>query len=324
MFVGFGEEPLDAFAFAAIDGNADARRKRRLLLVLRHDGVNALHDALGFFLFCFRQHKSKFIAAVPRGGINGAAIDAKCVGNAANCAATDEVAVAIVNFFQAVEIEQEKREGAAGAVGALGFVFEDVKQAAIVGEAGERIADGEMADLFEEARVVEKRAAESNGVSHDAQTLRKNEWRVQQACGLRGRELTGKIEPTGGVDRAVEGGIVVPEAATVPDKRDKIDRGGKQLLRTRNEGELVRRHFRGQLADGGAYDVGEKDDGEKCAGDFALGVARTRQEFFNEERDDQEEREDHAAEPKSYGRPMDLEDRLCRQVEKEEAGGYED
>jgi len=53
-------------------------------------------------------------------------------------------------------------------------------------------------------------------------------------------------------------------------------------------------------------------------------VARTRQEFLNEERDNQKQRQNHSAEPKRYWRPMDLNARLCRKVEKEKAGGYQD
>jgi len=80
------------------------------------------------------------------------------VRNAADGAAADEVAVGVVNLFEAVEIEKQKGEGTAAAIGALGFAFEDVEETAIVGEAGERIADGEMADLFEEAGVIEEGA----------------------------------------------------------------------------------------------------------------------------------------------------------------------
>jgi hypothetical protein len=65
------------------------------------------------------------------------------------------VAVGVVDFLQAVEVEEQDCEGTAVAIGTLGFAFEDVEETAVVGQAGERVADGQVLDLFEEAGVVE-------------------------------------------------------------------------------------------------------------------------------------------------------------------------
>jgi len=111
-------------------------------------------------------------------------MDAEGVGEAAECAAADKVAVGIVDFFQAVEIEKENGEGAAVAIGALSFAFENVEQTAVVGEAGEGIADSEVLNLFEEAGVVEQRAAECDGVTGDREGLREDKGRVQETHGL--------------------------------------------------------------------------------------------------------------------------------------------
>ncbi len=58
--------------------------------------------------------------------------------------------------FKPVEIDQEERKLAAGALRALDFAFEHVQQGAVIAKAGERIAGGQTADLIEKSGVVEK------------------------------------------------------------------------------------------------------------------------------------------------------------------------
>ena len=177
--VGGGEKFFDALAVAIVDGDADAGGELRLLHVAGHDRTDAVGNALGFFVRSFRQNKSEFVAAIARGGVDGAAMDAQDVPEAIEGVATDEVTVRVVDFLQAVEVEQENGERAAVAIGALGFRFENVEQAAIVSEAGERVADGEVAHLFEQARIVEKSAAESHGVAGDGECLREDKGRIE-------------------------------------------------------------------------------------------------------------------------------------------------
>src|ERR1700738_4609420 len=144
-----GEKFFDALAVAVVDGDADAGGELRSLRVAGHDGADAVGDALGFFVQGLGQNESEFVAAVTRGGVDGAAVDAEDVREAIERVAADEVAVGVIDLLEAVEIEQENREGATVAIGALGFRFEDVEQAAVVGEASEGVADGEVANLLE-------------------------------------------------------------------------------------------------------------------------------------------------------------------------------
>src|SRR5690348_8599109 len=106
-------------------------------------------------------------------------------------------------------------------MGALCFGFKNIEQATIVGQPGERVADGEVADLFEQARIVEQSAAESDGVAGDGERLREDERGIKQALRLRGGNLCGEIHPGGGVDGAVERGIFELEAPTKPDYGDQ-------------------------------------------------------------------------------------------------------
>ncbi len=157
--VGGGKKFFDALAVAVADGNADARGKLRLLEIAGHDGANAIGDARGFFVRSFRQNESEFVAAVTRGGVDGAAMDAQDVREPIERVAADEMAVGVVDFLQAVEIQKENGKGSAVAIGALGFRFKNVEQVAIVGQAGEWVADGEVADLLEQPGIVEESAA---------------------------------------------------------------------------------------------------------------------------------------------------------------------
>src|SRR5260370_1033461 len=97
--VGIGEKFFDALAVAVVDGDADAGGDLRLLRVAGHDRADAVSDAFGFFTRSFRQNESEFVAAVARGGVDGAAMDAQDVPESIEGVATDEVTVRVVDFL---------------------------------------------------------------------------------------------------------------------------------------------------------------------------------------------------------------------------------
>ena len=125
ILVCFGQELLNALAIPAVNRNADARGEPWLFLVLRHYHANAVCNVLRFRVLRLGQNESELVAAVARGGVYGAAMNAQDGGEAAQSAATNEMAKAVVDFFQAVEVEEQNGEGPAGAVGAFGFILED-------------------------------------------------------------------------------------------------------------------------------------------------------------------------------------------------------
>jgi len=53
-------------------------------------------------------------------------------------------------------------------------------------------------------------------------------------------------------------------------------------------------------------------------------MARTRQELFHEQGDNEKQSENHAPEPERDRGPMNLEDRLVRDVKEKKAGGDKD
>jgi len=193
MLVRFGKQFFDALAAAVVDGYADTRGEVRGFVVVSHDFSDAVGDATRFVFAGFRQNEGKFIAAVSRGSVNGAAVNPEDVGESADGAAADEMAVIIIDCFQAIEIEEQDGKRTAGAVGAFRLVFQNVEETAVVGETGEGIADGKMVDLFKEPRVVKKSPSERDGVAQHHKRLGKNEGSVQQARGLSDGELRGNV-----------------------------------------------------------------------------------------------------------------------------------
>ena len=107
----------------------------------------------------FGQHKGKFIAAVARRRVNGSAAVPQHVPQALDGSASRQVAVLVVDLFQAIEIEEQHRELSPRAAGSLDFVVQGFEQPAMIRKAGERIRSRQPAYLVEELGVVEQRSA---------------------------------------------------------------------------------------------------------------------------------------------------------------------
>jgi len=319
--VGFGKKFFDALAITAVDGNADARGERGLFIVVGEQFANAIGNAAGFVFLCFRKDQGKFVAAITGGGIDGAAVDAENVGEAANGVAANEMAVVVVDFLEAVEVEEKHRKGPAAAVGALGFVFEDVEQAAIIGEASERIAHGEMADLLEEAGVINQSAAQGDGVAQDGKGLGEDERRIQEPPRLRGGELCGHVQPGSHVDGVVKGGIFHLQTTPIPDKANEKNGPRKQLLRAGEKCAGMAGDFGWETAKRGSDEIGESDHSQQSAGNLSPRVPRTRNEAIDKQGDDEQQRENHPAKPPGHRRPKEPDGRVQRELKEENAGG---
>jgi len=116
------------------------------------------------------------------------------------------VAVGVVDFLEAVEVQEENGEGAAVANWCARFGFEKRPASGGSWRARERVADGEMTHLLEEAGIVQESAAESDRVASDGERLREDEGGIEQALRLGGGELRAEVHPGGRVHGAVEGG----------------------------------------------------------------------------------------------------------------------
>src|SRR5204862_5347933 len=137
-----------ALAVAAVRGNADARRKDRLFRVASKDFADAVGDTTRFVLLRLWKNQGEFVAAISRGCIDCPAVDAEGIGKTADGAAADEMAKVIVYFFQAIELKQQNRERTAVAIGAVGFGFQNVAQAAVVRVSGALITHSKIDNLI--------------------------------------------------------------------------------------------------------------------------------------------------------------------------------
>src|SRR5260221_8802458 len=77
ILVRFRKQFFDAFAIAAVGGNADTRGERRLFGVVGENFADTIRDTMRIVFCRFRENQGEFVAAVSRGGIDSAAIDRK-------------------------------------------------------------------------------------------------------------------------------------------------------------------------------------------------------------------------------------------------------
>src|SRR6202790_5427192 len=99
------------------------------------------------------------------------------------------MAVAIVDLLEIVEVHQDQGEAAAVTAAALDLALESVQQGAIIAEAGKRIADGELPNLFEKAGVIEQRAAQDQGIAAGTQRQSQSERHDKRDAPPQGRAL---------------------------------------------------------------------------------------------------------------------------------------
>src|SRR5215467_3043837 len=144
---------------------AGACGKCRRFRFASHFFVDAADDAAGDVRPRFREDDGEFVAAVTRRCVNGAAVIAENLSQAHQRPAAREVPVAVVDLFEAVHVEKDHAEGSLRAARTIEFRFDDAQQTAIVGKAGERVADGERPHLIKEPGLIEQRAEEHDQVA---------------------------------------------------------------------------------------------------------------------------------------------------------------
>ena len=109
----------------------------------------------GLFDAGFGHEDYEFIAAVTGDYIGAAAILFEDVADALQDDVAFQVAVEIVDEFEAVEVHQDEREGAIGARGALPFGGERFHQEAVRFYAGEAVGDGLFLRFLERDGIVQ-------------------------------------------------------------------------------------------------------------------------------------------------------------------------
>src|SRR5207302_8062811 len=183
------EQLLNCAAILRKDGRPYAHRNGRIFSIGAEPLADAFADAAGGLRAGFRKHQSKLIAAVTRGGIDGAGVQAKNVAETANGVRADQMAVAIIDLLEIVEIHQDHGEASSATAGTLDFALERVQQGTIIAQAGERIADGEPPHLLDKTGIIEQCPAQVQGIAGGTQAQGQSEWRIKCVQRLRGRDM---------------------------------------------------------------------------------------------------------------------------------------
>src|ERR1700679_3496904 len=154
--IGSSQKLFDRGAIVGIDGDTDADGDGRLLAVVLYLFADARGCLCGVCFAGFREYQRKFIAAVACGSINRATAVGQGRAEAFDGAATGEVAKAVIDFLQLIEIKKQDSETGVGAARALNFGFQHFDEPTMIRKSSERIRSSQMADLVEKLRVVEQ------------------------------------------------------------------------------------------------------------------------------------------------------------------------
>src|SRR5712664_3707399 len=142
------ENLFNGFAVAGILGNPDADGETRDFDIFGETLGDSAGNPAGVFGGRPGQNQSELIAAITSGCIDRTATQAENLRHAAESEAAHDVPGHIVDLLYAVEVEQDHRKRSAVARVTLDFRTEAIDQQSVVGEAGERVADGQCASVF--------------------------------------------------------------------------------------------------------------------------------------------------------------------------------
>src|SRR6267143_2622021 len=219
--VGSGKELIDGLAIMRVDCYSGTYGDGWLVAIGAKPLGNSIGNPKGSSGFRFRKNKHEFVPTVTRSGVNGAAMNAKNVSQTADGFAAHEMAVSVIDLFQAVQIEEHDGKRAGSAFVALDFGVEGVEKPPVVGEPRERISDGQMMHAFISALVFGDFGGERHGGNgHDADEGLQQEQRSVLRFAGKGAEA---VRGAPGGDRGQEGngsgGLAAAEAERGPDQK---------------------------------------------------------------------------------------------------------
>src|SRR6266403_5443995 len=219
--VGGGEEFIDSLAVVRVDCYSGTYGDGWFVAISVEPLGNAIGNPKGSSGFRFRKNKHEFVPSVTRSGVNGAAMNAKNVSQAADGFAAHEMAIGVIDFFQAVQIEEHEGKRAGSAFVALDFGIEGVEKPPVVGEARERIRDGQMMHVFISALVFGHFGGENHGGNgHDAdEGLQQEQRGILRFAGKRAEAVRGAPGGHRGQEGNGGGGSAAAEAEGGPDQK---------------------------------------------------------------------------------------------------------
>src|SRR3974390_152760 len=156
-------------------------------------------------------------------------------------AATQKVSVAIINGFKPVHVEQHEAERAVSPPRRVEFGFNHSDEPAVVGQTCERVTHRESANLIEQARLINQRAAEHDRVAGYLAELRQEKRPVEELSGKQSGEVASHVEQSNKKQRIVVQRrvairfLVGAESPVEEDRGQREKPAGKKFPRTRKQ-----------------------------------------------------------------------------------------
>src|SRR6267143_1041817 len=88
---------------------------------------------------CLGQDDAKLVAAISGDSIDRAATGAQRIAEPAKCPVAGQVAVAIIDLLQSIQVEQQQGKRSSGAPGSFDLRVQNVKDPAVIAQAGKRV-----------------------------------------------------------------------------------------------------------------------------------------------------------------------------------------
>src|SRR6267142_2179329 len=225
--VGGGEEFIDGLAIMRVDSYSGTYGDGWLVAVGAEPLGNTIGNSQRGSGFRFGKNKHEFVPSVTRSGVNSAAMNAKNVSQAADGFAAHEMAVSVIDLFQAVQIKEHDGKRAGGAFVPLDFGVEGIQKPPVVGETRERIGDGQMMHAFVSAPVFGDFGGERHGGDgHDAdEGLQQEQRSILRFAGKGAEAVRGAPGGNRGQEGNGGGSFAAAEAERGPDQ----ERNAKEL-----------------------------------------------------------------------------------------------
>jgi hypothetical protein len=123
-----------------ITRHSQADRQCWIFGIVRKKVTNAPCYQGGGGQACFRQDHSKFVSAMPRGGVYRPAAVSQNLPQSAKRPISHQMPMSIVDLFQPIKVQQYKREVPFGTFGSSNLRVQYLEEVAMVAQTGQRIA----------------------------------------------------------------------------------------------------------------------------------------------------------------------------------------
>jgi len=133
------EKGSDGIGILGITGDPRANGKGRLFGVSREKVANSACYQCGRCCARLWQDQRELIAALPRRGIDGPATVRQGLSHPAKRTISNEMTKSIVDLFQSIEVQQEKRKFPLGTPGSADLCLQNLEKTAVIGQPSQRI-----------------------------------------------------------------------------------------------------------------------------------------------------------------------------------------